>query len=90
MCGPPIGLTGPFGVGLTPAHRRPTTLGLSPLLVCAQELLAQDFGVADQWPVFAEHFTQWVIEDHFARHGPRPLLRCRLNPAHMIMPCGGQ
>eukprot|EP00667_Euglena_gracilis_P007625 EG_transcript_7694 len=30
-----------------------------------KELLAQDFGVADQWPVFAEHFTQWVIEDHF-------------------------
>lgn len=28
-------------------------------------LLAQDFGVADGWPVFCEGYTQWVLEDHF-------------------------
>ncbi|WP_417628604.1 mannitol dehydrogenase family protein [Pararhodobacter aggregans] len=27
--------------------------------------LAQDFGVADGWPVFCEGYTQWVLEDHF-------------------------
>lgn len=28
-------------------------------------ILAQDFGVADGWPVFCEGYTQWVLEDHF-------------------------
>lgn len=28
-------------------------------------ILADDFGVADGWPVFCEGFTQWVLEDHF-------------------------
>lgn len=34
------------------------------------ELIANDFGVADQWPVVCEPFTQWVIEDHFPTGRP--------------------
>jgi len=34
------------------------------------EALAKDFGIADQWPVFCETFTQWVIEDHFPQGRP--------------------
>lgn len=30
-----------------------------------KEILSQDFGVTDEWPVVAEHFGQWIIEDHF-------------------------
>jgi mannitol 2-dehydrogenase len=37
-----------------------------------RELLAQDFGVRDRWPVVTEPFSQWVVEDAFA--GPRPPL----------------
>ncbi|WP_428489495.1 mannitol dehydrogenase family protein [Rhodopila sp.] len=33
-------------------------------------LLAERYGVIDRWPVFAESFTQWVIEDDFP--GGRP------------------
>lgn len=33
-------------------------------------LIADEFGVQDQWPVVCEPFTQWVIEDHFP--GGRP------------------
>src|SRR5687768_16018721 len=32
--------------------------------------LAEEFGVADGWPVVCEPFTQWVLEDHFARGRP--------------------
>ena len=28
-------------------------------------LLAEQYGIIDRWPVFAETFTQWVIEDRF-------------------------
>lgn len=28
-------------------------------------LLAEDFGVGDNWPVFCEPYRQWVLEDHF-------------------------
>jgi mannitol 2-dehydrogenase len=28
-------------------------------------LLADNFGVADNWPVFCEEFRQWVLEDNF-------------------------
>lgn len=28
-------------------------------------ILAQEFGIADGWPVFCEDFTQWVLEDDF-------------------------
>jgi mannitol 2-dehydrogenase len=30
-----------------------------------RELLASQFGIADQWPVFCERFKQWVLEDNF-------------------------
>jgi len=34
------------------------------------EICKLDYGVEDGWPVFAEEFMQWVIEDSF--NGPRP------------------
>lgn len=33
-------------------------------------VLAERYGVIDRWPVFAESFTQWVIEDDFAAGRP--------------------
>ena len=33
-------------------------------------LLAERNGVADEWPVFCETFTQWVIEDRFVAGRP--------------------
>jgi mannitol 2-dehydrogenase len=33
-------------------------------------LLADDFGVADGWPVVCEPFTQWVLEDEFTDGRP--------------------
>ncbi len=35
-----------------------------------RHLLAERFGVTDQWPVVCEPFTQWVIEDHFPTGRP--------------------
>jgi mannitol-1-phosphate/altronate dehydrogenase len=32
--------------------------------------LAERYGIADRWPVFAESFTQWVIEDDFPAGRP--------------------
>lgn len=32
--------------------------------------LAETFGVQDDWPVVAEPFKQWVIEDHFSQGRP--------------------
>jgi mannitol 2-dehydrogenase len=32
--------------------------------------LAEDFGVADGWPVVCEPFTQWVLEDRFGQGRP--------------------
>ena len=32
--------------------------------------LAQEFGVADGWPVVCEPFTQWVLEDSFGQGRP--------------------
>jgi mannitol 2-dehydrogenase len=32
--------------------------------------LAEDFGIADQRPVFCEAFRQWVLEDHFPTGRP--------------------
>ncbi|GAA1150653.1 mannitol dehydrogenase family protein [Ornithinicoccus hortensis] len=32
--------------------------------------LAEEFGVADAWPVVTEPFTQWVLEDHFTDGRP--------------------
>lgn len=37
-----------------------------------REWLAEQYGLIDRWPVVAEPFRQWVIEDHFA--GERPPL----------------
>ncbi len=34
------------------------------------ETVASDFGVEDQWPVAAEPFTAWVLEDHFSDGRP--------------------
>jgi mannitol 2-dehydrogenase len=34
------------------------------------EALATDFGVEDQWPVSAEPFTSWVLEDDFSDGRP--------------------
>lgn len=33
-------------------------------------LLESDFGIKDAWPVVAEEFAQWVIEDHFPSGRP--------------------
>ena len=30
-----------------------------------REALTSDFGITDRWPVPAEPFTQWIVEDHF-------------------------
>ncbi len=32
--------------------------------------LADRYGIVDRWPVFAESFTQWVIEDRFPQGRP--------------------
>lgn len=33
-------------------------------------LLAQDYGIADSWPVYCEAFIQWVLEDDFCNGRP--------------------
>lgn len=33
-------------------------------------ILAEEFGIADGWPVFCESFTQWVLEDDFPQGRP--------------------
>jgi len=33
-------------------------------------LLARDYGLRDRWPVVAESFSQWIIEDHFSNERP--------------------
>ncbi len=33
-------------------------------------LLAEEFGIADNWPVFCESFRQWVLEDRFPAGRP--------------------
>ncbi|MDX8444634.1 mannitol dehydrogenase family protein [Mesorhizobium captivum] len=33
-------------------------------------ILASDFGLEDNWPVFCEPFKQWVLEDHFTAGRP--------------------
>jgi len=35
-----------------------------------RELLAKDYGIADNWPVFCENFRQWVLEDNFPAGRP--------------------
>jgi mannitol 2-dehydrogenase len=35
-----------------------------------RDILARDYGITDNWPVFCEAFTQWVLEDHFPAGRP--------------------
>ena len=35
-----------------------------------RKVCAEQFGVADEWPVFCEQFKQWVIEDNFPQGRP--------------------
>jgi len=35
-----------------------------------RSILAEEFGVADAWPVFCEPFRQWVLEDRFTDGRP--------------------
>jgi mannitol 2-dehydrogenase len=35
-----------------------------------REILTRDFGIEDNWPVFCEDFTQWVLEDNFPAGRP--------------------
>ena len=35
-----------------------------------RQMLADDFGIADAWPVFCEDFRQWVLEDRFPAGRP--------------------
>lgn len=35
-----------------------------------RKLLADEFGIEDNWPVFCEPFKQWVLEDHFPTGRP--------------------
>ena len=36
-----------------------------------RELVRDEFGVEDAWPVMTEPFKQWVIEDHFVEGRPK-------------------
>src|SRR5690606_31425804 len=36
-----------------------------------RELLTDQYGIADGWPVFCERFRQWVMEDNFPAGRPR-------------------
>ena len=33
-------------------------------------IVAEDYGIADAWPVFCEEFKQWVLEDNFPQGRP--------------------
>jgi mannitol 2-dehydrogenase len=35
-----------------------------------RQLLSQDFGIEDRWPVYCEAFIQWVLEDEFCNGRP--------------------
>jgi mannitol 2-dehydrogenase len=35
-----------------------------------RRILAEEFGIADRWPVFCERYTQWVLEDRFPAGRP--------------------
>lgn len=36
-----------------------------------QQMLLDQFGIQDKWPVVCEPFTQWVIEDNFVAGRPK-------------------
>jgi mannitol 2-dehydrogenase len=35
-----------------------------------RQMLRNEFGIEDNWPVFCEEFKQWVLEDHFPAGRP--------------------
>jgi mannitol 2-dehydrogenase len=35
-----------------------------------RQIVRDDFGIEDAWPVFCEDFIQWVVEDHFPAGRP--------------------
>ena len=35
-----------------------------------REIITREFGIEDNWPVFCEDFTQWVLEDNFPAGRP--------------------
>jgi mannitol 2-dehydrogenase len=35
-----------------------------------RQMLSQDFGIEDNWPVYCEEFIQWVLEDNFCNGRP--------------------
>ena len=49
------------------------------------ERLAEDFGVADGWPVVCEPFTQWVLEDRFGQGRP-PFERAGVQMVDDVVP----
>jgi hypothetical protein len=42
------------------------------------ECLAEQYGISDSWPVVAEDFMQWVIEDNFVDGCRPPFEKVRL------------
>jgi mannitol 2-dehydrogenase len=48
-------------------------------------ILADDFGVEDDWPVFCEPFRQWVLEDRFTDGRP-PLEKVGVQFVHDVSP----
>ena len=50
-----------------------------------RQALASEFGVEDQWPVPAEPFTQWIVEDHFPAGRP-PLERAGVQFVEDVKP----
>ena len=50
-----------------------------------RDFLAAEYGLADRWPVVAETFIQWVIEDEFA-HGRPPYEEAGVLLTHDVRP----
>lgn len=50
-----------------------------------RQAVAAEFGVEDGWPVMAESFTQWVLEDHFTLGRPA-LDRVGVQVVHDVEP----
>ena len=50
-----------------------------------RQLLREQYGLEDQWPVFCEEFRQWVMEDHFPAGRPA-LERVGVTFTHDVAP----
>jgi mannitol 2-dehydrogenase len=48
-------------------------------------IVREEFGIADEWPVVCEPFTQWVLEDHFTSGRP-PLERAGVQVVEDVEP----